>query len=230
MLATFGWKAAAAVGLNALGATLLFRKELSALPIAAGSARPPVPPGLVLTHIAFLAGVVVFAHHTTIFMGLFLFFLGVAGAYKHHQDRLILREGLLVAFFLAGLVVLGGLQQWWLKPLLLSLRPESVFYGSALLTAFTDNAALTYLGSQVDGLSDAFKYALVSGAVTGGGLTIIANAPNPAGISILRGHFEDSAVNPLGLFAAAFAPILCRTSRLGIFDRYTKLCTNPGIY
>jgi len=206
MLSTFGWKAAAAVGLNALGATLLFRKELAALPIAAGSARPPAPLGLVLAHIAFLAGVVVFAHHPTIFMGLFLFFLGVAGAYKHHQDRLILREGLLVAFFLAGLVVLGGLQQWWLKPLLLSLQPESVFYGSALLTAFTDNAALTYLGSQVDGLSDAFKYALVSGAVTGGGLTIIANAPNPAGISILRGHFEDSAVNPLGLFAAAFAP------------------------
>jgi Na+/H+ antiporter NhaD/arsenite permease-like protein len=77
-----------------------------------------------------------------------------------------------------------------------------------LLTAFTDNAALTYLGSLVDGLSDGFKYALVAGAVTGGGLTIIANAPNPAGLAILRSYFDDEAVNPLGLFLAALPPTL----------------------
>ena len=47
------------------------------------------------------------------------------------------------------------------------------------ITAITDNAALTYLGSLVPGLSAEFKVALVAGAVTGGGLTVIANAPNP---------------------------------------------------
>jgi len=151
---------------------------------------------------------VLFAHHPAIFMGLFLLFLGVATAYPQHQDRLILREGLLVAFFLAGLVVLGGQQQWWLQPLLLGMSSDSVFVGATALTAITDNAALTYLGSLVDGLSDEFKYALVAGAVTGGGLTVIANAPNPAGMAILRGHFEDGAVHPLGLLLAALLPTL----------------------
>jgi predicted cation transporter len=121
---------------------------------------------------------------------------------------LILREGLLVAFFLAGLVVLGGQQQWWLQPVLLSMSSDQVFYGATLLTAVTDNAALTYLGSLVEGLSDSFKYALVTGAVTGGGLTIIANAPNPAGFAILRGHFKDEAIHPFGLFLAALGPTI----------------------
>lgn len=207
MLATFGVKAVAAVALNSLLTTLVFFKELSAIPQeASDKARPPIPLGLVLAHLAFLVGVVTFAHHPIIFMGLFLFFLGVASAYERHQDKLILREGLLVAFFLAGLVVLGGLQQWWLEPLLLGMDSGQVFFGAAILTAFTDNAALTYLGSLVDGLSDGFKYALVAGAVTGGGLTIIANAPNPAGAAILRGHFEDGAINPLGLLAGALLP------------------------
>jgi hypothetical protein len=208
MMSSFGWKAAIAVVVNALGATLLFRKELAKLSATGNGGSDVVPLVLVLVHLAFLAGVVVFAHHPAMFMGLFLFFLGVAGAYSRYQDQLILREGLLVAFFLAGLVVLGGQQQWWLQPVLMSMSSDAVFFGAAILTAFTDNAALTYLGSLVEGLSDDFKYALVAGAVTGGGLTIIANAPNPAGIAILRGHFNDEAVHPLGLLLAALPPTI----------------------
>lgn len=210
MLATFGWKAAVAIAVNTAGVALIFGKELARLPLqeAAATDAPPVPKALVLVHLMFLAGVVLFAHHPAVFMGLFLFFLGVATAYQRHQDRLILREGLLVAFFLAGLVVLGGQQQWWLQPVLMSMSSEAVFFGATLLTALTDNAALTYLGSLVEGLSEGFKYALVAGAVTGGGLTIIANAPNPAGIAILRPHFDQQAVNPLGLLMAALLPTL----------------------
>jgi len=92
--------------------------------------------------------------------------------------------------------------------LLLSMSSDAVFIGAAILTAFTDNAALTYLGSLVEGLSDGFKYALVAGAVTGGGLTIIANAPNPAGLALLRGHFDNETVHPLGLFLAALPPTI----------------------
>ncbi len=208
MVSVFGWKAAIAVAVNALGATLLFRKELGQLSPAESGSGDPVPSALVLAHLAFLVGVVVFAHHTVMFMGLFLFFLGVAHAYQHHQDRLILSEGLLVAFFLSGLVVLGGQQQWWLQPVLASMSSDQVFFGAAILTAFTDNAALTYLGSLVEGLSVSFKYALITGAVTGGGLTIIANAPNPAGIAILRSHFNNEAVHPMGLLVAALIPTL----------------------
>ena len=209
MLANFGTKAAVAVLVNAVAVAVVFRKDLAALrPMADAGQTRPVPWVLSLVHILFLTGVVVFAHHPPMFMGLFLFFMGVAHAYERHQDRLMLREGLLVAFFLAGLVVLGGQQQWWLQPVLLGLDSDAVFWGAVVLTAFTDNAALTYLGSLVDGLSDAFKYALVAGAVTGGGLTIIANAPNPAGIAILRGHFRDETVHPLWLLLAALPPTL----------------------
>jgi hypothetical protein len=208
MLAHIGWKAALAVLLNAAGVTALFARELAAHRAAAPDSAhiDTVPPALVLVHLGFLAGVVVFAHHPPVFMGLFLFFLGVAHAYARFQDRLILREGLLVAFFLAGLVVLGGQQQWWLQPVLMSMSSDAVFYGATALTAITDNAALTYLGSLVEGPGDAFKYALVTGAVAGGGLTVIANAPNPAGMSILKGHFEMETVSALSLLLAALPP------------------------
>jgi putative Na+/H+ antiporter len=208
MFSTIGWKAALAVVANALAATVLFRWEIAHLSMdrAGGGASTPFP--VITVHLLFLIGVVAFAHHPAVFMGMFLFFLGFATAYERYQDRLILREGLMVAFFLAGLVVLGGQQQWWLEPLLKGMDATTVYYGATLLTAITDNAALTYLGAQVEGLSAEFKYALVTGAVTGGGLTVIANAPNPAGYSILREHFSDGAINPLGLLAAALAPTL----------------------
>ncbi|MEN1926792.1 putative Na+/H+ antiporter [Luteimonas qiangzhengi] len=209
MMVNFGWKAALAVVFNAALVVFVFRRELSQLPSGEdGTPTRPIPIWVVALHVLFLFGLVVFAHHPAMFMGVFLLFMGTATAYKQYQDRLILREGLLVAFFLAGLVVLGGQQQWWLQPLLMDMSPDAVFYGAAALTAITDNAALTYLGSLVEGLSDEFKYMLVAGAVAGGGLTVIANAPNPAGMSILRRFFKDQTVSPLGLLAAALPPTL----------------------
>lgn len=210
MVTTFGWKAAIAVFINAGCAMLLFREELTGTPDTGKRPRriKPMPLGMVLVHLAFLVAVVLSAHHATVFMGVFLFFLGFATAYKRHQDPLILREALLVAFFLGGLVVLGGMQQWWLQPVLLSMDADAVFFGATALTAITDNAALTYLGSLVEGLSDEFKVALVAGAVTGGGLTVIANAPNPAGVAILKERFEHNAIHPIGLLVAALPPTL----------------------
>ena len=208
MLAHFGWKAALAVTANALVTTLVFKRELSRLSRAPQNDAAKLPVWANVLHLMFLGGVVAFAHHPPVFMGLLLFFLGFATAYPQFQDRIILREGLLVAFFLAGIVVLGGQQQWWLEPLLTGMDETTVFFGATALTAATDNAALTYLGSLVEGLSDEFKYSLVAGAVTGGGLTVIANAPNPAAFAILRGHFEDGAIHPLGLLIAALPPTL----------------------
>jgi hypothetical protein len=206
MLTTFGWKAVIAVIVNALGVMLMFREELRLLPVTEDDQHDTVPSVLVVIHLMFLTGIVIFSHHPAMFMGLFLFFLGVVHAYQRYQDPLILREGLLVAFFLAGLMVLGGQQQWWLQPLLMSMDSHQMFFGATFLTAITDNAALTYLGSLVEGLSDELKYALVSGAVTGGGLTVIANAPNPAGIAILRDHFDSKAVQLFRLLLAALPP------------------------
>lgn len=208
MLTNFGWKAALAVTVNALGATLLFKSDLARAVSEPPSSNRRTPSLVIGVHVLFLIGIVLFAHHPPIFMGLLLLFLGFATAYQKYQDVLILREGLLVSLFLAGLVVLGGLQQWWLQPLLSGMDSTTVYFGATLLTAVTDNAALTYLGSLVEGLSLEFKYSLVAGAVTGGGLTVIANAPNPAGFAILRGKFRDETVHPLGLFLAALLPTL----------------------
>lgn len=208
MLAHFGWKAGLAVLLNAGCAMLLFRRELGHMAAAAKAPPSDTPAMLVAVHLLFLVGVVLFAHHPAAFLGLFLFFLGVVTAYPKYQNPLILREAILVAFFLAGLVVLGGLQQWWLQPVLMGMDADSVFFGATALTALTDNAALTYLGSLVDGLDADFKVALVAGAVTGGGLTVIANAPNPAGVAILRDKFPEGAIHPLGLLIAALPPTL----------------------
>jgi predicted cation transporter len=209
MLSTFGAKAALAVVVNALVLTFLFRRELSKRtepPVQATDAR--VPATFVAVNIAILAAVVFANHHTEAFMGLFLLFLGLAEAYRRHHERLMLREGLMVAFFLAGLVVLGGQQRWWLQDVLSRLDESTLFYAAAALTAITDNAALTYLGSLVEGVSDEYKYSLVAGAVAGGGLTVIANAPNPAGFAILKDNFNNQSINAFGLFVAAMPPTL----------------------
>ncbi|TBR77627.1 MAG: hypothetical protein EPN64_01390 [Burkholderiaceae bacterium] len=210
MATHFGWRAVSAVLINATAMTVLLRRHLpddaAAAPIPAGDGAVRVPPVVSAIHLVFLAGVVAFAHHPVIFLGLFLLFLGFTQAYARYQTPLILKEALLVGFFLAGLVVLGGLQQWWLQPIVSGLRPTALFFGALGLTAITDNAALTYLGSLIAGISDPAKYMLVAGAIAGGGLTVIANAPNPAGIALLRRGFDDESIGAGGLLLGALAP------------------------
>jgi hypothetical protein len=206
MAATFGWKAAIAVIINATAITFLLRSQLRATSYGPIAGTIKVPAVVSAIHLAFLGAVVAFAHHPVIFLGLFMLFLGFTHAYGRYQSQLILKEALLVAFFLAGLVVLGGMQQWWLQPIVSSLQPTALFFGALGLTAITDNAALTYLCSLIEGMSDDAKYMLVAGAVAGGGLTVIANAPNPAGVSLLKSGFNDGSIGAGGLLLGALAP------------------------
>ncbi|MBE2282011.1 MAG: hypothetical protein IAE77_00970, partial [Prosthecobacter sp.] len=149
MLTHFGWRAAAScVAATALVA-FVFRKEIGSL-TPHHSTGGKVPAWLTLLHVFFLALVVGFAHHPDVFFGIFMIFLGLVIATREYQDGLKLREGLLVGFFLAGLVTLGSLQSWWLKPLIASLDGATLYFGATGLTALTDNAALTYLGSLVE--------------------------------------------------------------------------------
>lgn len=209
MAANFGWKAAIAVLINASVVTFVLRSYIKGYVIEdKQDGVVGVPLIVSVIHLVFLASVVAFAHHPVIFIGLFLFFLGFTKAYEEFQNPLILKEGLLVGFFLAGLVVVGGMQQWWLQPIVAGLEPSALFFGALGLTAITDNAALTYLGSLIDGLSESAKYMLVAGAVAGGGLTVIANAPNPAGVALLRQGFKDQSIGVLGLLAGALLPTL----------------------
>jgi hypothetical protein len=209
MLQNFASHVVPVVIINALAVTLLFLAKLKTLPLHDASGDDHrASNAQVLLHLGFLAAIVVFAHHPPMFLAVLLIFLLWAQAYPDVQNRLILKEALLVACFLAGLVVIGGLQQWWLKPVLQALDPVEVFIAATMLTAITDNAAVTYLAAQVPNLSDEFKYFVVAGAITGGGLTVIANAPNPAGMAILKPLFPNQTVGAGGLFLAALAPTL----------------------
>lgn len=216
MFGHFGWKAMVAVLLNTLFAITLIKKELvtefnnktkfNKKPNLKHSA--PTPLWLIGIHLFFLFLILWTAHSTQVFLAIFLFFLGITSVTQSYQTEIRLRESLLVSFFLGGLIVLGGPQKWWLQPLLQSLSESSLFLCTTVLTAFTDNAALTYLGSQSQLISDAHKYALVSGAVSGGGLSILANAPNPAGLAVLNDSFGPEGVSPSHLFRAAIVPTL----------------------
>ncbi|MGQ7932426.1 putative Na+/H+ antiporter [Paraburkholderia sp. D1E] len=208
MATTFGWKAAIAIVVNATVLLIAIARQVPLVERVSVESieEEPVPIGVTLTHLCFLVFVVLNAHHAIIFVAAFLFFLGFTQAYERYQSALLLRESLLVAFFLSGLVVLGGLQQWWLQPIVRSMDAQVLYIGATGLTAIMDNAAITYLGSLIEGLSHEAKYLLVAGAVTGGGLTVIANAPNPAGLAIVRRGFSDGSVGALGLLASAILP------------------------
>lgn len=216
MLETFGWRVAIAAAVNASVVTWLLRKHLvEAVPAPAPTdERPNVPLVVRAIHFAALIGVVLFAHHPVFFIGVFLLFMGYTQAYERYQDSLVLKPALLVAFFLAGLVVLGGLQHWWLQPLVSSLEPIALFFAAVGLTAITDNAALTYLGSLITGLDAHTRYLLVAGAVAGGGLTVIANAPNPAGVALLKDGFIDESIGAIGLLMGALPPTVVAVALL----------------
>jgi hypothetical protein len=220
MAGNFGWKALVGIVLSCGLYLLWFRKELFEISDKADGSEDglvgtpmwneredPVPAWLTLVHLGFLAWTVYTAHYPVLFIGGFLFFMAFKGATDHHQNPLTLKAPLLVGFFLAGLVVHGGCQGWWIAPVITALPTQALMIGSTVLTAFNDNAAITYLASQVDGLSSAAKYTIVAGAVTGGGLTVIANAPNPAGQAILSTFFKNG-VSPLGLLLGAAIPTI----------------------
>ena len=213
MLINFGDKAALGIVISSVLYYLTFRREFVTMErnralTAAGKTEDsdqPVPGWITAVQLAFMGFTVFVAHYPPLFIGGFLFFLAFSQATAHHQGRLDLKAPLLVGFFLAGLVIHGGLQAWWIEPVLKSLGETSLFVSATILTAFNDNAAITYLATLVPGFTDELKYAVVAGAVTGGGLTVIANAPNPAGQNILQRFFPDG-VAPLGLLVGALPP------------------------
>jgi len=216
MLEHFGWKALVGILISSGAYFLWFRKALYQISdradgiIEAGAwheRETPIPVWVTAGHLFFLAWTVYTAHLPALFISGFLFFFAFTTATSHHQNPLSLRGPMLVGFFLAGLVVHGGCQGWWIGPVLRSLDNRMLMLGATALTAFNDNAAITYLAAQVHDLGLTAKYAVVAGAVTGGGLTVIANAPNPAGQNILAKFFK-RGISPLGLFLGALVPTI----------------------
>jgi hypothetical protein len=201
MLTHFGWRATASCAPDDRGGVPLRRNFRSSLSNAhtgrafhRGSRHPP----------RFLGLVVALRTIRRLFESRSV--PRIASATAEYQDSLKLRRP--ARRLLSGGVGHAAAAGLRLKPLIQGLSGGALFFGATGLTAITDNAALTYLGSLVEGISDELKYALVAGAVTGGGLTVIANAPNPAGVGILQDAkvFEDEGISPLCLFLGALMP------------------------
>lgn len=213
MLTHFGWKAMLGIVIATLGYYVYFRRELHALRGGVLPNKPeeaaqlPIPLWVTVGHLLFMLSAVVNSHNPKQLIFVMLFFLAFVEVTEDFQRNFTLRPAVLVGFFLAGLVVHGGLQQWWIAPVLGSLNELPLALGATVLTAFNDNAAVTYLCTLVPTMTEGMKYAAVAGAVTGGGLTVIANAPNPAGQSILAKHFE-GGISAMGLLAGALLPTL----------------------
>lgn len=211
-----GEAAVFSVLINTITVGYFYREQVKTALRPIESNQAPMPFWVIAVHLLFMAAVVGTAHYPQVFMGLFLIFMGVVSVTNNYQDQLKFREAFLVGFFLSGLIVFGAFQRWWLEPLLTSMSQYVLYIGAIGLTAITDNAALTFLGSQVGGLSDLSKWALVGGALVGGGLTILANAPNPAGFSILSSKFPDGSLNALKLVKAAAWPTFVALVCFGI--------------
>ncbi len=218
MFNNFGWKAIVGIIIANALYFMAFRKHFAGLANAETDSskrirwaerEDAIPLAVTLTHLGFLAFTVLTAHYPALFIGGFMFFIGFSQATGHHQNEVSMKSPLLVGFFLAGLVIHGGCQGWWIEPLLMEFQDNSIIliFGSTLLTAFNDNAAITYLASQAPGLGITAKYAVLAGAVTGGGLTVIANAPNPAGQSVLGRYFK-GGVSPAKLAISAIIPTI----------------------
>jgi len=216
MVSHFGWRAVLAILISTTLIGLWFRRELRELgtltpldDLSTGSepGPAPIPTWVTVTYCAFIAYAVLNAHYPVLLVGGFLFFLGIDRATAAYSTLEDFRTPLLVGFFLAGLVIHGGWQGWWIGPLLSRLDQLPLFAGAMVLTAFNDNALITYLATLVPGLSEPLKIAVVEGAVIGGGLTVIANAPNPAGYALLSRYF-DRAIHPKRLFLGALIPTL----------------------
>lgn len=229
MLGHFGWRAGLAIALSTAAYYLLFWREFQKLarrrpvpdiekPADESLGRPlvPIPVWITVAHLLFMAWTVVNAHYASLFIAGFMFFLGFTRATAAYQTALDLKTPLLVGFFLAGLVIHGGLQAWWIGPLLARLDEAQLFWGATGLTAVNDNAMITYLATLVPNLGEQLKVAIVEGAVTGGGLTVIANAPNPAGQALL-GRFFNHAISPIYLLAGAIVPTLIAAAMFRLF-------------
>lgn len=216
MFFNFGWKAVLGIVTSNFVYWLYFRKELAHMNLrvkavniyqahSTKGAEESIPVWITLIHILFMVLIVSVSHYPAIFIAVFLFFIGFHQATRPHQHPIRIARPLMVGLFLAGLIIHGGLQGWWVASLLEGLSPLSVMGVAMFLTGFNDNTAISYLSTLIPNWGKAYQYAVFTGVVAGGGLTVIANAPNPAGYAILRKHF-DRGVKPVNLFLAALIP------------------------
>lgn len=220
MFMNYGWKALLAVFINVALCVWINKKEFAPIEKAepkTTTSTTPVPWWVTGVHLGFISLCVTAVHHPSFVIGLFILFLAFYYITNQFQSPIKVEESLLVGFFLGGLVILTANQGWWLQPILASVESLPLYLGALFLAPVTDNAAITALASQVETLTEASKYLIVAAALVGGGMTIIANAPNPAGFALLREHCPGGHLKPLYLVICGGIPTVVAGSIFWIF-------------
>jgi hypothetical protein len=208
MLQNYGWKVVIGLFVSTSLYYWVFRKEFVELSLRKKEipeeehGGSPVPIWLTILHVAILGLIVYWAHYPEKFLPVFALFVLIHTLTQRYQSKMSYRPAILVGLFFAGLIIQGGFQGWWIEIVLQDLERLPLMLTAIFLTSFNDNAAITYLASLTPSLSMDTRYVLLAGAVTGGGLTVIANAPNPAGQALLQPHFKEG-IDPIKLLISA---------------------------
>jgi Na+/H+ antiporter NhaD/arsenite permease-like protein len=184
-----------------------FKKMRKLQPEAGVKKEEKVPLWITSVNLVFISIVIYMKEYSPIFVGTYLLFLGFHHATRPYQSRITIRAPLMVGLFLIGLTIHTEFQKWWIERLLTHLNYGQMMSAAVTVTAFTENSILAQLACLLPDLTPLLKYALVSGFIAGGGLTVIAHAPNLVGQTILTKYFR-RRVSPLYLFLGALGPTL----------------------
>ena len=211
MLRTFGWKALLGILLITSVAYLVFRKEFrkfpGRVPALERGERKKVPLWVTLGHLLFAASVAYVGNQGPLLVLLGLCFLGFYKITAIYQHTHVIKQAFFVGFFFAALLILGELQGWWIREIFPHLEALGTEVATLILSAFIDNAVVIYLVPDIFSLTDPRFYAAVVGSIAAGGLTVIANVPNPIGYTLLSPYFKRK-ISGIGLFTAALIPTL----------------------
>ncbi|MEZ5315595.1 MAG: putative Na+/H+ antiporter [Chlamydiales bacterium] len=223
MFTRFGWKGMLGIFISTSLYYLFFRHEFKSrrfpkilVPLKKKETRS-TPLWITLIHLCFLVLIVITGEITLIFLGIFLLFLGFWKATTFYQTPLHLQSAVLVGFFFASLIIHGELQSWWIIPLMQNLNYFGAMGVSFLLSAFMDNAVISYITLELPKYDDLKHYLVIVGAMSAGSLTVIANAPNPVGHALLRGSFNGK-ISFFFLFLGGVMPALIYLFLFWIFQ------------
>lgn len=207
----FSWKAFLIIVLNNGFYYVFFRKYLPTetkpiQEILEKEKKGEPPFWIILIHLVFLGLIVVSSEYPPIFLGMFFLFLGVHRATFSYQGKeqgpLFLKPAILVGFFFASLLIHGEFQKWWAVQLLENVDFKMGYVTSIFLSSLIDNAVVLYFLDQFKPISEEVLYAFVTGSLSSGALTLMANGPNLIGYSNLR-EFFNGKVSLIALFFAA---------------------------
>lgn len=207
----FSWKAVIAIFLSTTTYYLMFRKEFDHFPKVvknASIADERVPIWLICLHVLFVAAIMSVRSVPLLMIGILILYLGLHQFTIFYQNSIRVTKVCCVGLFYAGLLILGGLQEWWMLVIMHRMSDFGYMFTSYILSMFLDNVLVNYLVHNLSVATDCFLYLVIAGCMSAGGVTILANAPNIVGYLIIKPFFPTSPVSLGRLFVFALGPSL----------------------